>query len=225
LNFIFDGVSLQNGRSCNMDSLLMKSRLVAGENALLAVVCDGVGSLAEGAFASGTAVVKLGQWFDQLQSTNRVGLIMRDAILDINSYIVMEAGSKNYDTASTLSVMLLVESDFYIVHIGDSRIYSYGDDGLMTLTGDDISQTGKLTGYIGKSDDIFLQYHEGPASGKVFLLCSDGLYKMMDESFMVSKMRNLNKRSMKETIKTLPQYVITRGERDNITFALVLCQT
>ena len=224
MNYLFDGVSLQNGRQSNMDSLLLKSRLIAGKNAMLAVVCDGVGSLAEGAFASGTAVVMLGKWFDQLQAAERIGLIMRDTILGINSYIMMEANNNNYNTASTLSAILLVENDFYIVHIGDSRVYCYSGNGLSALTSDDVSQSGKLTGYIGKRDDIFLQYLEGAAAGKVFLVCSDGLYKLMDEGFMASKMEMRTKRSMKEAVKVLPQYVIERGELDNITFAIVHCQ-
>ena len=224
MNYLFDGVSLQNGRQSNMDSLLLKSRLIAGKNAMLAVVCDGVGSLAEGAFASGTAVVMLGKWFDQLQAAERIGLIMRDTILGINSYIMMEANNNNYNTASTLSAILLVENDFYIVHIGDSRVYCYSGNGLSALTSDDVSQSGKLTGYIGKRDDIFLQYLEGAADGKVFLVCSDGLYKLMDEGFMASKMEMRTKRSMKEAVKVLPQYVIERGELDNITFAIVQCQ-
>jgi len=224
VSYLFDGVSLQNGRQSNMDSLLLKSRLIAGKNAMLAVVCDGVGSLAEGAFASGTAVVMLGKWFDQLQSAERIGLIMRDTVLGINSYIMMEADNNNYNTASTLSAMLLVENDYYIAHIGDSRVYCYSDNCLSALTSDDVSQSGKLTGYIGKRDDIFVQYLEGTAAGKAFLVCSDGLYKLMDEGFLASKMEMRNKRSMKEAVKVLPQYVIERGELDNITFAIVHCQ-
>jgi len=204
-----------------MDSLLLKSRNIAGESAVLAVVCDGVGSLADGAFASGAAVVMLGQWFDELETTLRIGLTIRDKVLDINSRIVEEARNSELNTASTLSALLLVESDYYIVHIGDSRIYSYDDEGLRRHTGDDVSASGKLTGYIGKNDEIMLQYSEGTAVGKVFLICSDGLYKRMDEGLMALKMKNWNKRTKKEPVDSLPQYVIKQGEQDNITLALV----
>jgi len=221
MKYLCNGVSLQNGRQSNMDSLLLKSRHIAGRSAALAVVCDGVGSLADGAFASGTAAVMLSEWFDKLAAVERIGLIMRDTVLEINSRIVMQAGKNNLDTASTLSAILLVENDYFIVHIGDSRIYSCADGELSMHTGDDVSQSGKLLGYIGKHNEIFLQYSEGTAAGKVFLICSDGLYKRMDESFMSMKMKNLSKRSIKEAIESLPQYVIRRGEQDNITLAII----
>jgi len=221
MKYLFNGVSLINGRQTNMDSLLLKSRHIAGKSAVLAVVCDGVGSLADGAFASGTAVVMLGEWFSELATVERVGLVMRDTILGINARIVTEARNNGLNTASTLSAILLVENEFFIVHIGDSRIYSCEDDGLSMHTSDDVSQSGKLLGYIGRSEDIFLQYSEGNATGKVFLVCSDGLYKHMDESFMVTKMKNWSKRSMKDPIESLPKYVIDRGEQDNITLAIV----
>lgn len=221
MKYLFNGVSLQNGRQTNMDSLLLKSRDVDGKSALLAVVCDGVGSLADGAFASGTAAAMLREWFDKLETTGRIGLIMRDTVLNINSYIAAEAEKNGLNTASTLSALLLVESDYYIVHIGDSRVYSFSGGGLVTHTSDDVSESGKLTGYIGKEDEIFLQYSEGAAAGKTFLLCSDGLYKRMDESFMASMMKTWDKRTMKETMKALTDHVIKCGEQDNITLAIV----
>jgi len=221
MKYLFNGVSLQNGRRSNMDSLLLKSRRIAGKNAVLAVVSDGVGSLAEGAFASGTAVVMLSEWFDKLAAVERIGLVMRDAVLDINSRIVAEARKNDLNTAATLSAILLVEGDYFIVHIGDSRIYSYGENGLATHTSDDVSESGKLQGYIGKLEDIFLHYSEGAAAGKIFLVCSDGLYKRMDDDYMATKMKNWSKRTMKEALESLPQYVIKRGEQDNITLAIL----
>jgi len=221
VNYLFDGVSLQNKRPSNMDSMLLKTRAFSGISALLAVVCDGVGTLSDGAFASGTAVKMLSEWFEKVETDSRIGLRMRDAILDINTWITQAAENNNMETASTLSALLLVEGDYYIVHVGDSRVYCYSEDFLTVLTGDDVSLSGKLTAYIGKRDEILLQYLEGKATGKIFILCSDGLYKRMDEGVMVSKMKNSNKRSLKEPIKSLPQYVIERGEQDNITLAIV----
>jgi len=221
VKYLMSGASLQNGRQSNMDSLLLKSRTIAGESAVLAVVCDGVGSLADGAYAAGKAAVMLGVWFSKLAATGRIGLMMRDAVLEANSHIVVEAEKSNLDTASTLSAVLLIESDYYITHIGDSRIYSAGDDGLLLHTSDDVTESGRLTGYIGKSEDILLQYSEGSAKGRTFLVCSDGLYNRMDESLLANKMNNWNKRNRNEPIKSLPQYVIKQGEKDNITLALI----
>ena len=221
MKYLYNGVSLQNGRKSNMDSLLLKCRSLSNTDSMLAVVCDGVGSLSDGGFASGAAVKKLGAWFDSVSSTENIGLRMRDVILEINAQIISEAQIMNMETASTLSALLMLEQNYYIAHIGDSRVFCLENGLLSVLTIDDISATGKLTAYLGQTDKIFLQYSEGSASAKTFLVCSDGLYKRMDMDFMVSKLKSWNKKSLKEPIETLPQYVIGRGEQDNITLALV----
>ena len=221
MNYLFNGVSLQNGRNMNMDSLLLKCGKIETKDALLAVICDGVGSLADGAFASGTAVRLLSKWFDGIATTQRIGLKLRDAILDINATIVTEAKQNKMDTASTLSALLLLDHEYFFVHIGDSRIYCCENGAVSVLTSDDVSESGKLTAYIGRKEEIFLQYAEGEATGKTFLVCSDGLYKRMDMGFLTSKIKSLNKRTLKELIEDLPKSVIERGEQDNISLALV----
>ena len=221
MNYIFDGVSLQNSRPTNMDSLLLKSGRIDDKIALLAVVCDGVGSLEEGAYASSIAVRMLNDWFNELSSIDCIGLKMRNTILDINFQIVSDTKKKNINTASTLSAVLLVESTYYIVHIGDSRVYSFQDNILSILTNDDVSSTGKLTAYIGKTENITLQYYEGVVECDFFLLCTDGLYKRMNVDFMIERIRKSGKRTLKKTIEALTQYVIKSGEKDNISLALV----
>jgi len=221
VNFLFTGVSLKNKRQSNMDSLILKRGLIGEKDALLAVVCDGVGSLLDGAYASGTSVRMLNEWFDSVTTIERVGLRMRDAVLEINAHIISEGKQKNIDTASTLSALLIIENDYYIVHIGDSRVYIYEDGSLTVLTSDDVSDSGKLSAYIGQNENIFPQYYEGTAVGKIFLVCSDGLYKRMDIGFMAAKLKNWNKRSLQKPVDSLTQYVIERGEQDNISIALV----
>lgn len=221
MNYLFSGKSLRNQRPINMDSLLLKSGLISGKKALLAVVCDGVGSLADGAFASKRAVQMLSGWFNKADTSDRIGLALRDAIIAINSHIIKEIGKANIRAASTLSALLLIDRYYYIAHIGDSRIYSYQDGILSILTSDDVSEMGKLTACIGQTENIFLQYYEGEARGKTFLICSDGLYKRMDTGFMRAKIKTWDKCSAEEVIKNLTQYVIEQGEQDNISIALL----
>ena len=223
MKYLFRGVSLKNMRQTNMDSLLLKSRRIIKSNAMIAVVCDGVGSLTDGGFASAMAVRLLIEWFSSVNSTNHIGLRMRDAVYLINARIISESKQKNLETASTLSALLLIEHNYYITHLGDSRIYCYEDktDALSILTNDDVSESGKLSAYIGKTEDIFLQYSEGTAIGKTFLVCSDGLYKRMDAEFMTNNLKTWNAKAKDKSLNALSQYVIERGERDNISLALI----
>lgn len=221
VKYVYDGVSLQNDRPTNMDSLLLKAGRIHEQDALLVVVCDGVGSLSDGAFASGTAVKLLGEWFSSVTHTDRIGLRMRDAIVDINAYIVREARQRKLQTATTLSALLLVDDTYCIAHVGDSRVYSFANDTLTLLTNDDVSEAGKLTAYIGQTENIVLHYTEGLARGKTFVLCTDGLHKRMDTHLLTAKLKFINKRMLKEVMAALVHDVITRGERDNISLAVV----
>jgi serine/threonine protein phosphatase PrpC len=220
MKYLYNGISLQNGRKSNMDSLFLKHGSIGKKNALLSVVCDGVGSLADGAFSSRAAIQMLNEWFSNTASIDCIGLSMRDAILAINTRIIFEAKEKDMDTASTLSALLLVENRYYIAHIGDSRIYCCQGETLSILTRDDVSKSGKLTAYIGRIENIFIQYAEGLAVGKTFLVCSDGLYKRMDMDFLITKMKSFCRQSLDEAVEDLPQYVIEHGEQDNISLAL-----
>jgi protein phosphatase len=221
VSFLYAGVSIKNMRPTNMDCILLDSGHLEDKKVLLSAVCDGVGSLADGAYASGMAIRLMSGWFNSISSVNRIGLVFRDAVLEINNHIVIESRRNNLETASTLSALLLVEDRFYIVHIGDSRIYSYENETLSILTNDDVSESGKLTACIGKSDGIFLQYSEGLATGKTFLVCSDGLYKRIDNSYMMAALRSWDKKSVDEPLGAMTQYVVNRGETDNISVALV----
>ena len=226
MQYLYHGFSLQNKRPSNMDSVLLKRGTIQGRGALLALVCDGVGSMADGAFASGEATRMLGEWFDRADAADRVGLDMRDAVLRINGAIIAHAKVGRMDTATTLSALLLVENAYSVVHIGDSRIYCYDGrlaegQALSLLTGDHVSESGNLTACIGQRPDIFPQYAEGAADGKTFLLCSDGLYKRMDMGLMAAQLKGWGRQALKEPAEAMAQYVIERGETDNITVAMV----
>lgn len=221
MDFVFHGVSVQNKRQSNMDSLLLKNGRINKKNILLATICDGVGNMAEGAFASGVLVWMLNDWFEKLTTTDWIGLKLRDIVLEINLYIISEAKRRSIRTASTLSALLLVEDNYYIVHTGDSRIYGYESGELSVLTKDDISKSGKLTSCIGQTEDVLLQYSEGLIGNKTFLLCSDGLYKKMDIYFMIDRLNSLNKHGLKEAAQSLIKHVMKCGEEDNITLALI----
>lgn len=219
--YSYSGICLQNKRASNMDSLLLKIRQIDGEETLLAVVCDGVGSLRDGAFASGAAAKGLGEWFDSLNGLECAGMKMRDAVQRINTHIVQDIRHKSIQTASALSAVLFSCGHYYIAHAGDSRVYASKGETLSQLTCDDISETGALTAYIGKESNLVLQYLEGDTKNRTFLICSDGLYKRMDKTFLIKNIRADSARAAKNSVNALTQHVIERGEKDNITTALI----
>ena len=221
MEYLFDGISIQNGRNVNMDSLLLTERTINGISSVLAVVCDGVGSMSDGAYASSVTVKLLNEWFESIDSTERAGLKLRDTILNINTEIVRTAGIKGLQTATTLSALMFVGEKYFVVHAGDSRIYTSSDKGLVLLTVDSVTETGKLTSYIGRRDNPELFYSEGEASNGVFLLCSDGLYKRTTAAWLWQNINADNRKSIRKTLNNLSDFAIKQGELDNISIAIV----
>lgn len=121
-----------------MDSLLLKERNISGTEVCLATVCDGVGSLENGAVASSLAIQILIDWLNRLTTTERIGLKLLDTVHDINQKIVQEAISNHVRTASTLSALLMADGKYYTSHVGDSRIYSCSEEGFHQLTEDQV---------------------------------------------------------------------------------------
>lgn len=221
MTFIYDGVSIQNRRKSNMDSLLLKQRTINGRHLCIAAVCDGIGGLADGAVASSSAVRKLHQWFDGVKDAKRLGLQMRDAVLEINRSIVAEADREGLRTGTTFSALLLEEDRYYVVHTGDSRIYIRQGSSLTQLT-EDQSEEGRLTACLGHGERTELFYNEGSGDGDCFLLCSDGLYKRMTPSLLQQGVGQVTGKNMRKVMEHFVKYVTERGEKDNISLALVL---
>ena len=221
--FYYDGMSLRNLRSSNMDSVLLKERTFDRETVYLAVICDGVGSLEDGAFAAAMAVEKLNEWFDVLENTERIGIRLMDRVSEISASISILAKSRNLQTASTLSALLLTGERYYTVHTGDSRIYCIKSDNLIQLTTDQVSN-GRLTSCLGREGNLRLQYDEGTNDARIYLLCSDGLHKRMEAQFLYQVLCDTKSTGIRRTMEKMVHYVVERGEKDNISLAILMSE-
>lgn len=219
---VYDGISLTNGRAVNMDSLLLKSRTVAGTEVCLAAVCDGVGSLADGALSAQWAVQMLYNWLENLEDAEELGARLRDYVQTMNLAIRTKAQKQQVETACTLSCLLLWRQWYCLAHVGDSRIYLWEQGALRQLTQDQ-ARRGRLTQAMGHREHVTVFFQQGEQRGEQrFLLCSDGLYKRMEPETLGACMARLNRRSLQKTLRQLTEYVISQGERDNISAALLI---
>lgn len=219
---VYDGISLTNGRAVNMDSLLLKSRTVAGTEVCLAAVCDGVGSLADGALSAQWAVQMLYNWLENLEDAEELGARLRDYVQTMNLAIRTKAQKQQVETACTLSCLLLWRQWYCLAHVGDSRIYLWEQGALRQLTQDQ-ARRGRLTQAMGHRERVTVFFQQGEQRGEQrFLLCSDGLYKRMEPETLGACMARLNRRSLQKTLRQLTEHVISQGERDNISAALLI---
>ena len=219
---VYDGISLTNGRAVNMDSLLLKSRTVAGTEVCLAAVCDGVGSLADGALSAQWAVQMLYNWLENLEDAEELGARLRDYVQTMNLAIRTKAQKQQAETACTLSCLLLWRQWYCLAHVGDSRIYLWEQGALRQLTQDQ-ARRGRLTQAMGHREHVTVFFQQGEQRGEQrFLLCSDGLYKRMEPETLGACMARMNRRSLQKALRQLTEHVISQGERDNISAALLI---
>ena len=219
---VYDGISLTNGRAVNMDSLLLKSRTVAGTEVCLAAVCDGVGSLADGALSAQWAVQMLYNWLENLEDAEELGARLRDYVQTMNLAIRTKAQKQQAETACTLSCLLLWRQWYCLAHVGDSRIYLWEQGALRQLTQDQ-ARRGRLTQAMGHREHVTVFFQQGEQRGEQrFLLCSDGLSKRMEPETLGACMARLNRRSLQKALRQLTEHVISQGERDNISAALLI---
>lgn len=221
MKWMFAGLSEVNLRPTNMDSLFVEERRIGGKAALLAVVCDGVGSQADGAFASAYATESLESWFYAQTAAEQMALALRERVLRINQEILIHAAQRRLATASTLAALLLLEDRYAAVHAGDSRIYAIGSDGVAQLTRDDAAADGRLQQYLGRPDGLQLQYSEGKATGQSFLLCTDGFYKKMPQDLLRQAVQAKKSAEMDMLLRKMCQTIRRRGEKDNISAVLI----
>jgi len=219
--WFFDGLSYQNKRTANMDRLMISMRNVEDHQVLFAVICDGVGSTADGEKAASVTVQMLMDWFEGVETVNRIALELMNRILMINQTIAHSMNSTEVKAATTVSAVLLLDDDYYMIHVGDSRVFSLEGNGLKQITTDQ-ANNGKLTQYLGQAEPLLPQYEEGRFTGEVMLLCTDGVFKRISPDELVDVLRKVRPKTIRKTLEKVIDQAVERGESDNITLAIVM---
>lgn len=244
----------QGQKKANQDSLIcMEARTSIGE-VVFAAVCDGMGGLEKGELASAELVRALERWFcEELPVIVRNGLSEESLYgswhtitTEVNKKLITY-GERNHiesGIGTTLSGILLAGNMFYVVHVGDSRIYAITENEVTCLTKDHTLAMDKvdegtlsienmekdprrsiLTRCVGAVDDCNPDFFSGIAYPEtVFLTCSDGFRHLLSYQEIQAQMCPGKQRTQEElerNIKVLIRENLQRGERDNITVVAV----
>lgn len=252
MNFIVcANTDIGAARTNNQDSILVKVMNTAQGRMVLAVLCDGMGGLQKGEVASAAVVHAFDQWaVTELPilcgRELTVSLICGswEGIIYQLDESIKEYGKKQGVILGTTAVVLLVtEQKFYILNVGDSRIYELKDK-IKQLT---VDQTyvnrevalGNMTEQqavkdprrnillqcIGASEKVYPAIFSGDTKrNAVYMLCSDGFYHEVTadeiygklQPFVVTDFDKLQQNSL-EMIDINKK----RGEKDNISIALI----
>jgi protein phosphatase len=116
----------------------------------------------------------------------------------------------------------------YIGHVGDSRCYRLRDGVFTQMTADhtmaDLGLTGPEAGNLSRAVGIWATVPidvivSAPQPSDVYLLCSDGLTKMLDDERIAHVLRS--EEDAQAAVERLILFANARGGKDNITVILV----
>ena len=217
------------------------------DQAVWAIVCDGMGGANGGNVASEVAVETVAQLL--MQEYDKA--LTNDQTVDLLTGVVQRANSKLYEMqkadqmlrgmGTTIELVLVKENKVHIVHVGDSRVYAIRKNKIQQLTVDhsvvqEMVEKGELTpeqamvhpnkNYITRAlgivPQIHLDYIEAPFEpGDKILLCSDGLTNYLTPEEIV-------KLSLENNADAFTQALVDGakelGGSDNIKVAVITAQ-
>ena len=238
-------------KSCNQDSIILKRAKFKGKEVCLGIICDGMGGLSCGEFASKSIVEAFSDWF--LYSYSKYESIWDESRMreDIGRIISSEnEGLLHYGKehgiylGTTVTAFLLAENRFFVWHVGDSRLYKISSSKIYKLTDDhtviakEIAE-GRLTEKEAKKDprrNVLLQCIGATSDvnpdmfcgevekGDILLLCSDGFRHEVSEKEILNMLLKCDNSKFNEKLRALIDLNLKRKELDNISVALVKVQ-
>ncbi|MCD7746708.1 MAG: serine/threonine-protein phosphatase [Lachnospiraceae bacterium] len=238
--------SVLGTRKVQQDSVLCSKQ----EERVLAVVCDGMGGLEGGEVASQEAVKLLETDFLEMEASEDIPTFLREEALRVDECIwnLRREDGNFLDAGTTIVTTLIRDNQLWWMSVGDSRIYQIRKDSIRALTREHnykltldilLSQgrisredyersQGKaeaLISYLGIGDLRLIDGNKEPIcmeKGDKYLLCSDGLYKKLDEATIMDiLLRAPDEPNRAAQILTSFVTEHCTGSQDNTSVALV----
>lgn len=229
-------------KEVNQDSFFHAVGTADGPAAGIFAVADGVSGSAHGEVASSLCMEAIGRWWREEFATlqyekSRIIPSLAELIIGINSTacsLVLPDGGRS---SSTLTLLLLLDEEWFTFNSGDSRIYRLkkGIAGQLDQLTEDQSclvereyegqkyLKSVLTSCIGGRNAFKYGYKNGALKkGDRFLLCSDGVYKT-ESSRQIRKILGKRNSTPDQVCAKLIETALANGETDNITAITVFC--
>lgn len=224
-------------RSTNQDCYVIQ-RI---EDAVLAVVCDGIGGARAGDVASSVSCKLMDEAFikkTRFLDIEDVRAWLSQTIADVNQHIVsLSRHVEDYQGMGTTMVAVVFSKDGMIAaNVGDSRIFGVNEQ-LVQLSDDhslvnELVKLGKvkkeeaskhpnrnmLTNAIGIGMQIDIDIFDIDNDFDMILLCSDGVHGYIEESDILNTIHSTSE--LEETVNVLIGLANNAGGYDNSTVIL-----
>lgn len=238
-------------KSTNQDSLSVRVVNTPQGRMVFAVLCDGMGGLEKGEVASASVVRAFDAWLHNelplLCSASIEDSVIREQwnriITEQNDTIKSYGARQGVKLGTTVVVMLLTQTRYYILNVGDSRAYEISDV-VKQITNDqtfvarevalgNMTEEQALTDErrnvllqcVGASDEVYPDMFFGDVrENAVYMLCSDGFRHEISADEIYEKLNPnilLDEYAMNTNATSLIELNKIRKERDNISVVLI----
>lgn len=223
-------------RKTNQDRIVCCSKRIKKEVLAVTCVCDGIGSFVHSETASEIVTNGIWKWFEGIQGfypdvVGKEELIedLEVTIRELNDIVCEHKEEMQQEIGCTMSLMFLINFQYWIFHVGDSRIYRVQNN-LQQLTSEEVvmrfvngREKKLLANFIGKSKALAIYRACGTAmEGDIYISGSDGLFKkLVYEDVACMKNRIRTDAQAEQMCRTLVQNVLDRGERDNVSCSVL----
>lgn len=229
-------------RSSNQDAF---TAIPFGKDGVCAVLCDGMGGVSGGQIASSLAVETIAAIVKSREKDQMDGdyikSFMLEAIDAANRRIYQTGDTQEqfHGMGTTLELVICHQSNAYIAHIGDSRVYLLAEGDISQVSRDhslvqEMIERGELTPEqarahprkniitraLGAGESVDTDFYEMELfAGDLLLLCSDGLTNMVEDDKICKILQ------AEAPLDNCPQRLIeaanAAGGTDNITVVVI----
>lgn len=240
-------------KSINQDSVFIKRARFQNYDIVFSVICDGMGGLDKGELASRSVLEAFNRWFvENFPPLLAAGISAEtvenelNALIESQNHALKAFGTRlGVNLGTTLTAFLIIDMVYYLIHVGDCRIYEITPRQTYILTEDQTlvarevregrlspeeaerdSRRNILLQCIGASKELQPQFRSAYIRENCsYLICTDGFRHMISkeeigEGFNPEKFQDSVR--LKETIRYYIDLNKSRLEEDNITAAVVV---
>jgi PPM family protein phosphatase len=241
------GLSLK--RLVNEDSYGIKKQEINQNTILLAAVADGMGGMAQGEVASKIAIQTLLEMPFNFDLTNQDN--QKNWLLETFNNANQNINQKVAEGGTTLSVILAINNQLMISHVGDSRIYLIRNEEIIQLSEDHslvnmLVASGQITyeesldhpdrnvlikslgsksvlsaGYVQNLSKNSDKLSLTLADNDLIILCSDGVWDLISNQELIELFYHEN--NLYLAINKAINIILEKGASDNATIIALKC--
>jgi protein phosphatase len=227
-----------NTYEINQDAVVLRTTKQKGQYFIVLAVCDGIGGLEHGEIASALTAQIINEWYDSVMEWLDIETVdtaiviahLKDLAEECNRVICEYRVVHQVNTGTTMSLMMILRGFYYIIQVGDSRVYCYRQEQLQQLTRDasvtkwkDGRMKQYLDNFLGKQEPLWFTSTEGTVQQEdIFLICSDGFYRHLQLEDIRQVEKDIHKlKKITAACEQLIDRMMERGEHDNISVGLI----